>query len=27
MRGTLVPADMFDAATRERDAYRKSKGN
>jgi hypothetical protein len=26
MRGTLVPADMFDAAVRERDAFRKSKG-
>jgi TRAP-type C4-dicarboxylate transport system substrate-binding protein len=25
MRGTLVPADMFDAAVRERDAFRKSK--
>jgi len=25
MRGTLVPADMFDAATRERDAFRKTK--
>jgi TRAP-type C4-dicarboxylate transport system substrate-binding protein len=26
MRGTLVPADIFDAAVRERDAYRKSSG-
>lgn len=25
MRGTLVPADMFDAATRERDAFRKTR--
>jgi TRAP-type C4-dicarboxylate transport system substrate-binding protein len=26
MRGSLVPSDMFDAAVRERDAFRKSKG-
>ena len=26
MRGTMVPADVFDLALPERDAFRKSKG-
>jgi hypothetical protein len=26
MRGTMVPADVFDLALAERDAYRKSRG-
>jgi hypothetical protein len=26
MRGTLVPADVYDAAVKERDTYRKSGG-
>ena len=27
MRGTIVPADVYDQATRERDAFRKSRGS
>jgi TRAP-type transport system periplasmic protein len=27
MRGTIVPADLYDQATRERDAFRKSRGS
>jgi hypothetical protein len=27
MRGTIVPADSYDQATRERDAFRKARGS